>query len=47
MEKEKLALILATLGVLLSAISLGATAALLTAVFVCGLLVAELARRGP
>jgi len=47
MDNEKLALTFGTLGVLLSAMSLGATAALLTAVFVCGLLVAELARRGP
>jgi hypothetical protein len=47
MENEKLALILGTLGVLPTAISIGPTAALLTAFFVCGLLIAELARRGP
>lgn len=44
---RSLELALAVLGALLGAVSLGPSAALLVAVFVCGLLVGERAGRGP
>jgi hypothetical protein len=41
------ALIITSLGALLSALALGPTAALLTAAFLLGVLITELARRDP
>ena len=47
MHIDQLGLILTTLGVLLTAFALGELAALLTAIFVCGLVLGALTRRGP
>lgn len=47
MENSQLTLIVTTLGVLIAATGPGMTAALVTAAFLCGVLVTELARRGP
>ena len=47
MTNNQLALILAALGVVLAAIPLGLKALAATTIFLLGLLITEIARRGP